>query len=86
MNSLSEVATGLAQNPLAWFSTLLIAAVVYLWKQVRDGNDKHLATLQLEKTEQKELMMMVIPLAEKLGEAVESLERITLAQVGGKDK
>jgi len=79
METLGEVAKGLAESPLSWMCALLVGAVAYLWKQVRESEKAHTDTLRAHASEQKEILTEVLPLAEKLADAVEALERVSLS-------
>lgn len=76
MDSLSEIASGLAANPLAWGVTLLSAALVYLWKQLREVQTAYLESVKTSANERREDLHTIIPLADKLADAVETLERL----------
>lgn len=82
------VAKGLAENPLAWFLALSLLAVAYLFRLVsteREAAAKALADLQAryvdtiraDAKEQREILFQIVPLASKLTESLEILERLT---------
>lgn len=83
----STVANGLQANPLAWIAALALLAAGYLFNVIlRDRKDhaaelaavrnEHLQTIKEDAKEQREILAQVIPLATKLTEGLESLERI----------
>lgn len=84
----ATVANGLASNPLAWIAALALAASGYLFTIImRDRKDhaaelaqvrkEHLESIKADAKEQREILGQIIPLAGKLVEGLESLERIT---------
>jgi hypothetical protein len=72
MESLGEIAGGLAANPLAWVATIAIAACAWLGKTLYN-------TLREDAKDHRETLMKVVPLAEKLTDSVEILERVSNA-------
>lgn len=81
------MANGLAQDPLAWGLVLALGAVVYLYRQnealrakaiadMQAANDKLLVTVREDAASQRALLEQVIPLAMKLTEGIEALERV----------
>ena len=80
MESLAPVAEGIASNPLAWGIVLCLAALAYLYKESR-ANEKEFFSKILEiqqkaESEQRELLMKIIPLIEKTTDGIEALERL----------
>lgn len=77
MDSLGEVAAGLAANPLAWIATIALAACGWLAKTL-------FQTVREDAKDHRETLTKIVPLAEKLTDSVEILERVTNAMM--KDK
>lgn len=73
----AEVAEGLARNPLAWGCALAGAAVAYLFKALLAEQRAHLETVRAGASQQREILQQIVPLASKLTEAVDTLERVT---------
>lgn len=69
---LSEIANGLAANPLAWITAIALGACGWLAKTL-------FATVREDAKEHRETLIKVVPLAEKLTDSVEILERVTNA-------
>ncbi|GMV19034.1 MAG: hypothetical protein AMXMBFR56_72580 [Polyangiaceae bacterium] len=73
----SEIAEGLAKNPLAWGLVLVGAACAYLFKSLMAEQKAHLETVRASAVQQREILTQVVPLASRLTEAVDTLERVT---------
>lgn len=73
----SEIAEGLARNPLAWGLALVGAACVYLFRALVAEQRAHLETVRSNAAAQREILTQIVPLSSKLTEAVDTLERVT---------
>lgn len=71
------VAEGLARNPLAWGLALVGGACVYLFRALLAEQRAHLETVRAAAVQQREILTQVVPLASRLTEAVDTLERVT---------
>lgn len=69
---LSDIANGLASNPLAWISAASLLACAWLGKTLY-------STIREDAKDHRETLMKIVPLAEKLTDSVEILERVTNA-------
>jgi hypothetical protein len=76
---LSAIASGLASNPSAWLLTLALAALVYLYKARSDDQKVFLDRVLAQEAAHRETIMRIVPIAEKLTDSVEILERVTNA-------
>lgn len=79
MEILSQIATGLQNSPLAWILGIALIVIGYLYKGREDDQRKTLEMLMAKEAAHRETLMQVLPIAEKLGDSVEALERITTA-------
>lgn len=86
----TPIAQGLASNPLAWGLALALAAIAYLFrelqgarvahaKEIADAQAKLIETIRADAKEQREILGQIVPLAAKLTEGLEILERLTEA-------
>lgn len=84
----SELAQGLASNPLAWGLALALGAVGYLFKMLSEDRKVFaraleeqqaslVATLKEDAKEQREILSQIVPLASKIVDGIEALERIS---------
>lgn len=73
----SEIAEGLTRNPLAWGLVLVGAACAYLFRALMAEQRAHLETVRAAAVQQREILTQVVPLASRLTEAVDTLERVT---------
>lgn len=87
----STVAQGFAKDlntALAWGLALALFAVAFLVRQVLTDREKHAAEiaalnkaarddLRADAREQREILQQIVPLAAKLVEGVETIERLT---------
>lgn len=73
-----QIAAGLASSPLAWLSTLLLAAVVYLFREIRAADKEAMTRTIAQEAAHRATLEKVLPIAEKLTSAVEVLERISI--------
>lgn len=73
----SEIAEGLARNPLAWGLVLVGGACAYLFRALMSEQKAHLETVRSAAVQQREILTQVVPLASRLTEAVDTLERVT---------
>jgi hypothetical protein len=84
----AAVANGLTQSPLAWGLALALGAVAYLFRTlneerrasaqaIADVQAKLVETIRADAKEQREILSQVVPLATKLTEGLEILERVT---------
>lgn len=82
------LANGLATSPITWIAALSLFANVYMFRQLQaqakdfDARVEAIRAAQLEATrqdgkEQVALLMQVLPLSSKLGDAVELAERLS---------
>lgn len=69
---LTQIANGLASNPLAWIAAIALGACGWLAKTL-------FQTVREDAKEHRETLIKVVPLAEKLTDSVEILERVTNA-------
>lgn len=76
----AQVAAGLASNPLAWISAILIGVVAYLFKELRAADRLQLERSDIAKAAHLATLEKVIPIAEKLTSAVEILEKLSLRE------
>jgi hypothetical protein len=73
----TPIAEGLAKNPLAWISAVLLVAVGYLFRRLGEVQKEHMETIRQEAKEQREILREIVPLTVKLTESLETLEKIT---------
>jgi hypothetical protein len=84
----SAIAGGLAANPLAWGLALALVAIAYLFKTLSEERknaavelaslrDKQVEQLKQDAKEQREILSQIVPLAAKLVDGLEVLERLT---------
>lgn len=85
MEILNDLANGLQHSPLAWILGLALIVIGYLYKGREDDQRKTLEMLMAKETAHRETLMQVLPIAEKLGDSVEALERITTALMRDKN-
>lgn len=76
---LAQIAAGLAANPSAWFLTLALAALVYMYRARGTDQKEFLETVMKQEAAHRETIMRIVPIAEKLTDSVEILERVTNA-------
>jgi hypothetical protein len=77
MEFLNDLANGLQHSPLAWILALCLVVIGYLYRgREQDQKDK-LEKLMAKEAEHRATLEKVIPIAEKLGDSVEALQRIT---------
>lgn len=85
--NLSEIATGLASQPLAWCLALALGALVYLFKtldserkahasELLDSQTKLIESIRADAKEQREILSQIVPLSTRLTEGLEILERV----------
>ncbi len=79
MEILNDLATGLQHSPLAWILAVALVTIAFLYKGREDDQRKMLELLMAKEAAHRETLMQVLPIAEKLGDSVEALERITTA-------
>lgn len=73
----NAIAEGLASHPTAWTAALLLGAVVYLFKALRERDQQAINTVIEQERAHRETLARVVPLAEKLTEGVQILERVS---------
>lgn len=84
-------ANGFASNPLAWGLVAALAAVGFLFRTLSaeraafaaalERNQTQLVeTLKADAKEQREILSQIVPLATRLTEGIEILERISLTK------
>lgn len=69
----SQVATGLAANPLAWFCALLIGTTAYLFKANQELTKSLIELINTKDKEHRDTLERIVPLAESLESIIESL-------------
>lgn len=74
---LGDIAKGLSESPLAYVTAILLLVSAYLYKQARESERTLLETIKENSKEQREILSEVLPLSEKLSDAVEALERLS---------
>lgn len=90
---MSELAQGLASNPLAWGLALALGAVGYLFKLLSEDRKAFaqalasqqaalVETLKEDAKEQREILSQIVPLASKIVDGIEALERISFKCAG----
>ncbi len=80
---IKDIAEGLQHSPLAWILAVALAVIGYLYRG-READQKRLVDMMTEKeTQHRETLMKVLPIAEKLGDSVEALERVTTSLLRG---
>lgn len=73
----NQIAEGLTSHPTEWFAALLLGAVIYLFKELRARDAQAIVTVIEQEKAHRETLARVVPLAEKLTEGVEILERVS---------
>ena len=90
---MTELAQGLASNPLAWGLALALGAVGYLFKMLSEDRKTFaqalasqqaalVETLKEDAKEQREILSQIVPLASKIVDGIEALERISFKCAG----
>lgn len=84
----TAAAESLAHNPLAYVAALALLAVGFLFRLLNEerkahalaletARTAHLETVKADAKEQREILSQIVPLASKLTEGLDILERIT---------
>lgn len=84
----TPIANGLAANPLAWGLAIALVVIAYLYRKIDDERRQHgadlvaaqnklIETLREDAKEQREILSQIVPLATRLTEAIEIIERLT---------
>lgn len=73
----NQIAAGFTEHPTAWMAALLLGAVVYLFKELRAKDAASIISIMEQEKAHRETLSRVVPLAEKLTEGVEILERVS---------
>ncbi len=73
----ASIAEGLVKNPLAWIAALLLCAVAYLFKELRAADKATLDRSIAAEAAHRATLEKVIPVADRLTQAVEILERLS---------
>lgn len=84
----TPIAEGLAKNPLAWISALGLLSSAWLLRTLLTEKEKAalavdvanramVESMKEDQKEQKQIMGEIIPLASKLVDAIETVERVT---------
>lgn len=77
MDSIGELAKGLAENPTAWMLAIALAAAAYLYRERSTAQKELLDMVIKQEGAHRETLMRIVPISEKLVESVEVLERVT---------
>ncbi len=77
MELIGQLAAGLATSPLSWILALSLVVIGYLYRARENAQKEFLDMVMKQEGSHRETLMKVLPIAEKLGDSVESLERIT---------
>lgn len=77
MNEIAQLAKGLAENPTSWFLAIMTIVVGYLYRSRENSQKAFLDMVLSQEASHRDTLMKVLPIAEKLGDSVEALERIT---------
>lgn len=81
-------AEGLAKNPLAYIAAVLLLSLGYMFKLYAEERTRsaaaletaraaHLETVKADAKDQREILSQIVPLASKLTDGLEILERVT---------
>lgn len=82
MDSFTPLFEAIERNATAALLVLSLLALAWLFRDMRQRDEKHAAAIQAAHEAHLATAMQVIPLATKLATCVEVLERVT-ARVGG---
>lgn len=85
MEILNDLATGLQHSPLSWILAIAIITIGYLYKSREEDQRKTMELLMQKEAAHRDTLMQVLPIAEKLGDSVEALERITASLVRSRE-
>jgi hypothetical protein len=77
MEFLKDIANGLVEHPTQWMLALTLIALAFLYKARSDDSKASLETILKLEGEHRETLVKIIPVAEKMTDSVEALERIT---------
>jgi hypothetical protein len=72
---MSELALGLATNPLPWLLAAALTAIVFLFREVSAAKKELIDSVVKSEASHRETLMKVIPIAEKLADLTEILEK-----------
>lgn len=77
MEILTALAEGLAKNPAAWLLASSLVALAYLYKDRAALQKEFIDTVMKQEAAHRETLIRIAPLAEKLSDSIEALERIS---------
>ena len=82
MESLTAILQGVVEHPTALLLTLTLIALGYLYREREADQKEYLDMVLKQEAAHRDTLAKIIPIAEKLIDSVEVLERVTTATIG----
>jgi len=86
METISQLASGLADKPTAWMLAIALVAVVYLFRELSKTKSEQLDMIMRQESAHRDTLMKIVPISEKLTDSVEVLERVTTSLLARGEK